>query len=96
METKKMTEMQRKEKVRESVLETLNIPEGAVHIGPGEYAIETEFGPAKIKVTGAAKDFDIEEAGANWAFVLQEREVKAAQLAEKKAAKVKNKNKDKD
>lgn len=76
-----MKEKERQDLAKMEVMETLNVPEGAVQIDRFEYALETAQGWVKVKATAvkAGSDFDAEFE--NSEFLRKERE--RAENAEK-------------
>lgn len=95
---KEMTQAQKMAKARESAIAMLNLPENKVQVGVGTFVVETPDGFAKVAVTAVkAKDFDPEEAQAEFEFERNEAKVKAdkrkAEAEAKKAADIAKKAK---
>ena len=83
-----MTQAEKFAKVREQAVANYTNLNGQAQIGVGTWAVETEYGWAKITVQAVKGEFDVNEAVANFEFEMQERETKAAQRLAAKEAKV--------
>lgn len=83
-----MNQKEKFAKAREVGVSFINLPAGSAQIGTGEFAVPTEFGVVKIKVTAVKSEtFNIEDEAEAFRFEVEQAEEKAREAQAKREAK---------